>query len=190
MSRAPRRKGLKGLRRWRVENAMIKSLVNNGFDKKTAEKIYDTLRSFPPPGSTVAERLLALRNLGFTDPWKLITNYPNILCLTTTNTESKVAFLRELGFAEPIKIAEYFPAILGYSHRRLMTYSHVIMGLARWEPWMFCNLLRNTRYDVIKKIAPEKPTTWSELCRLIRREYVLLAAASRKDNSMQISAYE
>ena len=54
-----------------------------------------------------------LRDLGFADPVKMITSFPEIAGLTSDNVRRKIADLRDLGFADPVKMITYFPTILG-----------------------------------------------------------------------------
>ena len=58
-------------------------------------------------------KIADLRDLGFADPVKMITSFPEIAGLTSDNVRRKIADLRDLGFADPVKMITYFPQILG-----------------------------------------------------------------------------
>ena len=60
-----------------------------------------------------SDRIAYLHQLGFADPVKMITSYPEIAGLASDNVRQKIADMRELGFSDPIKMITYFPPILG-----------------------------------------------------------------------------
>ena len=60
-----------------------------------------------------SDKIAYLHELGFADPVKMITSFPEIAGLASDNVRRKIADLRELGFADPIKMITYFPPILG-----------------------------------------------------------------------------
>ena len=60
-----------------------------------------------------SDKIAYLYELGFADPVKMITSFPEIARLARDNVRRKIADLRELGFADPIKMITYFPSILG-----------------------------------------------------------------------------
>ena len=60
-----------------------------------------------------SDKIAYLHQLGFADPVKMITSFPEIAGLASDNVRRKIADLRELGFADPIKMITYFPPILG-----------------------------------------------------------------------------
>ena len=55
--------------------------------------------------SKIADEL----DLGFADPVKMITSFPEIAGLTSDNVRRKIADLRDLGFADPVKMITDFP---------------------------------------------------------------------------------
>ena len=60
-----------------------------------------------------SDKIAYLHQLGFADPVKMVTSFPEIAGLASDNVRRKIADLRELGFADPIKMITYFPPILG-----------------------------------------------------------------------------
>ena len=58
-------------------------------------------------------RVVDLRELGFSDPVKMVTSNPAILGLAINNIRGRVVDLRELGFSDPVKMITSFPTILG-----------------------------------------------------------------------------
>jgi hypothetical protein len=62
-------------------------------------------------------KIANLRELGFTDPVKMITSSPAILELAIDNIRGKIAELRELGFGDTVKMVTPSPAILRYAKR-------------------------------------------------------------------------
>jgi mTERF len=60
-----------------------------------------------------SNKIAYLHQLGFADPVKMVTSFPEIAGLASDNVRRKIADLRELGFADPIKMITYFPPILG-----------------------------------------------------------------------------
>jgi hypothetical protein len=60
-----------------------------------------------------SDKIADLRELGFADPVKMVTSFPEIAGLAIDNVRRKIADLRKLGFADPIKIITHFPSILG-----------------------------------------------------------------------------
>ena len=57
-----------------------------------------------------SDKIAYLHQLGFADPVKMITSFPEIAGLASDNVRRKIADLRELGFADPIKMITYLPA--------------------------------------------------------------------------------
>ena len=55
-----------------------------------------------------SDKIAYLYELGFADPVKMITSFPEIARLASDNVRRKIADLRELGFADPIKMITYF----------------------------------------------------------------------------------
>ena len=51
-----------------------------------------------------SDKIAYLHQLGFADPVKMVTSYPEIAGLANDNVRRKIADLRELGFADPIKM--------------------------------------------------------------------------------------
>ena len=47
------------------------------------------------------DKIAYLHELGFADPVKMITSFPEIAGLTSDNVRRKIADLRDLGFADP-----------------------------------------------------------------------------------------
>ena len=60
-----------------------------------------------------ADKIAYLHELGFADPVKLITSFPETAGLASDNVRRKIVDLRDLGFADPVKMITYFPQILG-----------------------------------------------------------------------------
>ena len=60
-----------------------------------------------------SDKIAYLHQLGFADPVKMITSYPEIAGLASDNVRQKIADMRELGFSDPIKMITSFPPILG-----------------------------------------------------------------------------
>jgi hypothetical protein len=72
--------------------------------------------AYPIGEPTRAERLEAeLRELGFTDPMKLISSHPAVLNLAAGTTGEKLDALRSLGFTDPVKLVSRAPDILTFS---------------------------------------------------------------------------
>jgi hypothetical protein len=57
-------------------------------------------------------KIIAMRELGFADPIKMITSLPAITCYGMGNMRGKIAGMRELGFADPVKMITSSPTIL------------------------------------------------------------------------------
>ena len=58
-----------------------------------------------------SDKIASLHQLGFADPVKMITSFPEIAGLASDNVRRKIADLRELGFADPIKMITYFSGL-------------------------------------------------------------------------------
>jgi len=60
-----------------------------------------------------SDKIAHLHELGFADPVKMVTSFPEIGGLAIDNVRRKIADLRDLGFADPVKMITSFPPILG-----------------------------------------------------------------------------
>ena len=65
-----------------------------------------------------SDKIADLRELGFADPVKMVTSFPEIAGLASDNVRRKIADLRELGFADPVKMITYLSANPGPRHRQ------------------------------------------------------------------------
>ena len=62
-----------------------------------------------------SDKIADLHELGFADPVKMVTSFPEIGGLAIDNVRRKIADLRDLGFTDPVKMITSFPPILGLS---------------------------------------------------------------------------
>jgi hypothetical protein len=62
-----------------------------------------------------SDKIADLRELGFADPVKMVTSFPEIAGIAIDNVRRKIANLRELGFGDPVKMVTSCPTILSYS---------------------------------------------------------------------------
>ena len=56
-----------------------------------------------------SDKIAYLHELGFADPVKMITSFPEIAGLAIDNVRRKIADLRELGFTDPVKMITSSP---------------------------------------------------------------------------------
>ena len=59
--------------------------------------------------------LRILEKIGFTNPTKLIEDFPNIMGSKIDSVRGKIDNLKDLGFANPVKLIEILPSILSYN---------------------------------------------------------------------------
>jgi hypothetical protein len=108
-------------------------------------------------------KISGLRELGFSDPLKMITSLPTILGYSIDSIRGKLDDLRQLGFADPVKMITSLPAILGYSRERLLLCGKIVMQLDDGgSDRMFAQFIKQPR-GVIDAVAAAEPRTWSEV---------------------------
>ena len=107
-------------------------------------------------------RIADLRELGFSDPVKMVTLSPTILGLAIDNIRRRIADLRELGFDDPVKMVTSRPAILGYARERVLLCGRIVMRLEERTDNMLGRLIKELR-AVIDAVATAQPRTWADV---------------------------
>ena len=95
-----------------------KYLEDLGFSEKAISR-FETKTPKLFTEEYVASKLEGLHARGFTNPVKLITASPSILCFSFDNIDAKIAGLHARGFTNPVRLITLLPALFCLSFKNI-----------------------------------------------------------------------
>src|SRR5262249_41921132 len=107
-------------------------------------------------------KIADLRELGFSDPVKMVSLNPTILGLAIDNIRRRIADLRELGFKDPLGMVTSRPSVVVYARERVLLCGRIVMRLEERTDNMFGRLIKESR-AVIDAVADAQPRTWADV---------------------------